>query len=185
MHEAKSHGVAWAIHNLALAIAYGGPIFAKTALKPTLREIPTEIERGKVVENAWHHFTPVDVAAHVTFAATWLHGRKEICRNDVSQHTAHLVSLKDVFVLGALTTGIANAVVGGAMRREYPQGVPLTEGGEPSANAPKGAHRYEHYFKLMGPLNKAFVVGAIAVSPAIALSVLRAYQRPLLSRILD
>jgi uncharacterized membrane protein len=185
MHHAKSNAIAWAVHNLALAIAYGGPVFAKTALKPALREIPSETERGKLVACVWHHFSPVDLTAHVLFATTWLHGRKVLCEHGLSPHTARLVAMKDLFVLGAVATGIANVLVGKAMKREYPQGIPLTEGAEPAASAPKGAERYEHYFKVMGPLNKAFVVGAIAVSPAITISVLRTASHPLLSRLFE
>ena len=130
MHMAKLSISAWALHNLSLAIAYGGPVFAKVALHPAAKEIVSDKERGKLLLTAWTKFIPVDVAAHLTFTATYLYGRKVLKSRRLSHETAALVALKDILIGGALITGLANAAVGKAFAQRFPQGVPVGPNGE-------------------------------------------------------
>src|SRR6185295_8551327 len=130
MHMAKMSITGWALHNLSLAIAYGGPVFAKAALHPASKEIKSDKERGKLLMTAWNNFIPIDVTAHLAFTATWLYGRKVLKSRRLSHETAALVALKDVLIGGALITGIANAIVGAAYARRFPQGVPVSPTGE-------------------------------------------------------
>jgi hypothetical protein len=183
MHMAKLSISAWALHNLSLAIAYGGPVFAKAALHPAAKEIVSDKERGKLLLTAWTKFTPVDVAAHLTFTATWLYGRKVLKSRRLSHETAALVTLKDLLIGGALITGVANAIVGKAFARRFPQGVPVGPNGEIDPKS-KEALKFKQYFKVMGPLNRALVAGAIAVGPAITVSVVRSMKRGMIARLL-
>jgi hypothetical protein len=173
----------WALHNLSLAIAYGGPVFAKAALHPAAKEIVSDKERGKLLETAWNKFIPIDVAAHLTFTATWLYGRKIIKSRRLSNETEALVTLKDVLIGGALITGLANAMVGKAYAKRFPQGVPVSPTGEITGKSSE-ARKFQQYFKVMGPLNRALVAGAIAVGPAITVSIFRSMRRGMLARLL-
>lgn len=175
----------WAIHHLALAVAHGAPKFACLALKPALKEISSPEERGKVMATAWEKFAPVDVAAHVVFTATWLHGRAVIksCPHR-SFCTERLVTIKDMLVGGALVTGLANAIAGKIMARKFPQGVPIDANGDLAPNAPKEAAKFVRFFRIVGPINQAFVAGSIAIGPALTFSILRTARHPWLTRLL-
>jgi hypothetical protein len=167
-----------ALHNLSLAIAYGGPVFGKYALGPAVKEISSEQERGKVLEAAWSKFSPIDLAAHGIFAATWLMHRTALkARHIGGEKTKKLVAMKDVAIAGAVITGLANAIAGQAMKREFPEGVAVAAGGEPSPNTPVGAIKYQRFFQVVGALNKAFVGGAIVLGPAITITAIHESRR--------
>ena len=40
---------AWVAHNLGLAACFGGLLFGKTALNPSLSAIASEADRGKIL----------------------------------------------------------------------------------------------------------------------------------------
>jgi hypothetical protein len=172
---------ACAIHNLALATAFGGPLFAKAALRPAvIAEIKNEKERGKVLMCAWEKYSRINVPANILFATTWLVERKGISKLHVDGHTQKLVAFKDLLVAGAFLTGMANVAVGKMAARDYPDGIPVS-------NAPTTdlkLEKYRHYFHVMGPANLILTGAALAVGPAIAGSIIRSQRRGLLRRLL-
>src|ERR1700722_3209950 len=112
---------ACAIHNLSLATAFGGGIFARKALRPAvIAEIKDEKERGKVMAAAWNHYNMRNVPAHVVFTATWLVERHAILGMHIDKETRKLVSFKDVLITGALLTGLATVAASKQLQRDYP-----------------------------------------------------------------
>ena len=45
---------AWVAHNLGLAACFGGLLFGKVALNPSLSAIDSEADRGKILNTAWN-----------------------------------------------------------------------------------------------------------------------------------
>jgi uncharacterized membrane protein len=169
------------IHNLALATAFGGPLFARVGLRrAVIKEIPGEKERGRVLECAWTRFNKLNVPAHLLFTGTWIIERKAIMRLHVSHHTQRLIALKDVLIVGALATGLANVAAGKKLRREFPEGFPVRA--EERSSDPK-VEKYHRYFRVMGPLNLFFVGASLAIGPAIAGSIIHSSRRGLLARL--
>ncbi len=62
---------AGAIHGLSLAVAYGGPVFAKVGLKRALKYVPKQ-QRRAAIQAAWAKFSKVNVPAHVGLTASWV-----------------------------------------------------------------------------------------------------------------
>src|SRR5580692_318542 len=160
-----------AIHHLSLATAFGGSVFAKTGLRPALKEgIADMPDRLKVAEIAWKGFNKVNVPAHLAFGATWLYERRMLGKLHLDAHTQSLVAVKDVLVLGSFVTGLANVAVGKRLAREFPNGVPTKE-----IEGAKDAvlEKYRRYFQVMGPLHRVLLGATIAIGPAIGFGVIR------------
>lgn len=171
-----------AIHNLALATALGGPIFAITGLRRAiLNQVDDEKQRGRVMTDAWRAFNKVNVPAHLVFTATWLVERKAIRKMHLDARTQRLIAVKDVLVTGALLTGLANVAAGKQLRRDYPDGVPIST--KPSTD-PRLA-RYRRFFTVMGPANLFFIGASIAIGPAIGVGIVRSTKLNIVKRLLS
>jgi hypothetical protein len=169
-----------AIHNLALATAFGGPLFAKLGLKKAvLRDIDDEKQRGRVLATAWNRYSRIYVPAHVAFTVTWLIERKIISKIHPDHRLQRLVAFKDVLIAGALLTGIANVIAGRRMNRDFPEGVPVSA----KATTDPKLLKYRRFFRVMGPANLVFVGASIAVAPAIGFGILRSRRRNLIKRL--
>src|ERR1700733_14384473 len=154
-----------AIHHLSLATAFGGSVFARTGLRPALKQgIGDTPDRLKVAEIAWSNFNKVNVPAHIGFAATWLYERRMLTKLHLDAHTQSLVAIKDMLVLGSFVTGIANVAVGNRLAREFPGGVATKD-----VEAEKAVvlAKYRRYFRVMGPLPRVLLGATIAIGPAI------------------
>lgn len=172
---------ACAIHNLSLAAAFGAPLFAKAGLKPAvMTEIQDEKERGRVLMCAFTHFNRINVPAHLAFLGSYLIERNFILKLNIDEHTHKLVAVKDVLVAGAFVTGLLNIKVGRQLKRDYPDGVPVSD--RPTTD-PK-LQRYVRYFRTMGPLHLVLLGASIAIGPAIGAGILRSTRRNLLSRLM-
>jgi hypothetical protein len=172
-----------AIHNLSLATAFGGPLYARTALYPTvIKDISDERQRGRVLADAWKKYNKLNVPAHVAFTATWLIERHAILALPVDHRTKKLVHLKSLFITGALVTGIANVVVGNAFRRDYPEGAPVK--GDGTTSDPRLA-RYHRFFQVSGPANLFFVGASLAIGPFIGGAIVHSLKRHFLLRMIE
>src|SRR5215217_4592116 len=64
------------LHNaIGLAACFGGLLFGKAALNPSLSAIDSEAERGKIFNTAWNRYNAINVASFATAAITWIPGR--------------------------------------------------------------------------------------------------------------
>jgi hypothetical protein len=169
------------LQNLSLATAFGGGLFARRAMKPAvIAEITDEKERGRVLAAAWNKYAVRNVPAHIVFTTTWLFERNAILKLHIDRETRKLVSFKDVLITGALLTGIANAVVGQRLQRDYPDGIPVSD--RPSTDPQ--VERYRRFFRVMGNANIAFTGAALAMGPVIVGSILHSMRHSALRRLL-
>lgn len=171
------------IHNLSLAIAYGGPTFGRGLRKAVLQGVSNDKERGKVMEIAWNEFNKINVPAHLAFTATWAVERSAIKRYFGSPAVDKLVTIKDVAIGGALLTGVANVVAGKMMQREFPEGVAYPAIGNVSPEKAEKIARYVDFFRVMGPLNHALIGASIALNPVLGANVVRQTARGMLARL--
>ena len=182
---------AGAIHGLSLAISYGGPVFAKVGLKPALRKAHSKEERRAILQIAWSRFSKVNVPAHVGFAASWLVLRAMLRRVRLDRSTNQLLIAKDLLIAGALITGVAATVTGKALMRSShvkapPIGKPPVKGAE--TTKPDTAKQYKRLMRLekqLGRANMAFIAGAIIISPAIVMGIIRSQRMGMFGRLLN
>jgi len=191
---------AGAIHSLSLAIAYGGPMFAKVGLKRALRKMGSKDERRAAMQTAWSQFSKVNVPAHVGFTASWLILRALLRQAKLDNSTKNLLLVKDALIAGAMVTGVAATVNGHALKRAQRASTSTTKPSDiekPITTREKPAHKTgkssaaKQYNKLLrleralGRANMALVGGAIMISPAIGMGILRSTRRGLLGRLFN
>lgn len=122
--------------------------------------------------------------ANATMAAAWVIEQRTIRKNPrLDRVTNDAVRTKDMCVIGATITNVANVIVGQLAARKFPKGVPVTLGGELLSQAPPGARKYQRYFQVMAPLNRAFVAGAIGFTPFVNFDILKSYHPGILYRL--
>ncbi|MDQ3316803.1 MAG: hypothetical protein M3522_05640 [Actinomycetota bacterium] len=153
--------VGWVAHNLGLGACFGGLLFGKVALNPSLSALDSEADRGKILNTAWNRYNVINIASFVTAAITWFPGRLGLSGKEIDQQTRNLVLAKDVlFGVGALT-GLASVIQGRALAGEAPDGaVPIASGTTPSATTPERAAGLLRSVNLLGNIN-IVVTGAI------------------------
>jgi hypothetical protein len=152
---------AWVAHNLGLGACFGGLLFGKAALNPSLSAIQSEAERGKVLNTTWNRYNAINVASFATAAATWFPGRLGLSGKEIDQQTRNLVLAKDIlFGVGALS-GLASVIQGRALTDQAPYGaVPIESGTTPASETPEKAASLLRSVNLLGNLN-ILVSGAI------------------------
>jgi hypothetical protein len=144
-------------HNLGLAACFGGLLFGKTALNPSLGAIDSEADRGKILNTAWNRYNIINVASFATAAATWFPGRLGLSGKEIDQQTRNLVLAKDVlFAVGALS-GLASVIQGRALTG---QGGWTSEVGEPAWEREHIGHR-RHPRHNDDPLHEGDQVGTL------------------------
>jgi hypothetical protein len=152
---------AWVAHNLGLGACFGGLLFGKAALNPSLRAIDSEADRGKILNTTWNRYNVINVTSFATAAATWFPGRLGLSGKEIDQQTRNLVLAKDIlFAVGALT-GLASVIQGRALTGQAPYGaVPIESGTTPAATTPEEATKLLRSVNQLGNLN-ILVTGAI------------------------
>jgi hypothetical protein len=153
--------VAWVAHNLGLGACFGGLLFGKVALNPSLSAIESEAERGKILNTTWNRYNAINVASFATAAATWFPGRLGLSGKEIDQQTRNLVLAKDIlFGVGALS-GLASVIQGRALTDQAPYGaVPIESGTTPASETPEKAASLLRAVNQLGNLN-ILVTGAI------------------------
>jgi len=110
---ANLSSAAWIAHDVGLATALGGTLFAREALHPALREgIDDQLDRDRVADAAWRRFSWVNLAAHGTMAATWFAGRALLSGRHTRRMPRPLLIAKDALIGASLVTGIASVIMG-------------------------------------------------------------------------
>ncbi len=157
---------AWVVHELGLATSFGGVIFGKLALNPTLDVIDSKPDRGKVLNSAWNRFNAVSTISTGTAIATWLTGRAAISGGlALDKEANNLVRTKDALLATAAVTGLISMLSGISLSRQAPDGAtPLDDGLTPALEMSEEAARLLRRVNLLGNINIAALGGAIAVS---------------------
>ena len=153
--------VGWVLHNLGLGACFGGLLFGKTALNPSLSVLDSEADRGKILNTTWNRYNAINVASFATAAITWFPGRLGLSGKEIDQQTRNLVLAKDVlFAVGAIT-GLASVLQGRSLTGQAPDGaVPIASGTTPSSSTPEKAAGLLRSVNQLGNINIG-VTGAI------------------------
>jgi len=157
---------AWVVHKLGLATSFGGVIFGKLALNPTLDVIDSKPDRGKILNSAWNRFNVVSTISTGTAIATWLTGRAAISGElALDEEANNLVRTKDALLATAAVTGLVSMLSGISLSRQAPDGAtPLDDGLTPAPEMSEDAARLLRRVNLLGNVNIAVLGGVIAVS---------------------
>lgn len=175
--------VGQAAHDVGMAAWLGGAMFGKLAHNPSLRQIASHTERGKVANAAWNGYNVVNAAGLGSAALTYAAARfTELRSSNLSDREETLATVMDVLMGASVVTGVVNGVLGAALARQAPEGaVPLETGVVPAEETPRDAARIARSLDVMGTLNILAGVGLVAAN---ALFRRGAFSRPAARRAL-
>jgi hypothetical protein len=176
---------AWVAHNLGLAACFGGLLFGKTALNPSLDAIDSEADRGKILNTAWNRYNAINAASFAISAITWFPGRLGLSGKEIDRQTRNLVLAKDaLFVVGALT-GLASVIQGRALTGQAPEGaVPIESGTTPAAETPEKAAGLLRSVNQLGNLNILVTGGILGITTILSMKATQSVRFSAVSRFL-
>ena len=99
------------LHDLGLAVWFGGSIFGILSLNPSVEVLDDPEERGKMVDEAWARFQPYGAAGMALVWITNVIMRRAAPRNPTSAYNT-LALAKDFFTVGSGLTSIAALALG-------------------------------------------------------------------------
>ncbi len=99
------------LHDLGLAVWFGGSIFGILSLNPSVEVLDDPEERGKMVDEAWARFQPYGALGMALVFVTNVIMRRKAPRKPTSAYNT-LALLKDFFVVGSGVTSVAALALG-------------------------------------------------------------------------
>jgi hypothetical protein len=164
-------------HDVGLGTWFGGQVFGKFALNPTVKVIDDPRTRGKVVNSGWFTFNPIGVAGLVTAAGVRAAARATEL-NPVRQTPAErkLSMLEDALLGTSVALTALTGVQGKRLAAQAPEGaVPIKSGTEPAPETPEPAAKLQRSIGVLG--NSALLAG-LGVLSLRAVQDRLAYSRP-------
>ena len=99
------------LHDLGLAVWFGGSIFGILSLNPSVEVLDDPEERGKMVDEAWARFQPYGALGMGLVFVTNVIMRRKAPRKPTEAYNT-LALLKDFFVVGSGVTSVAALALG-------------------------------------------------------------------------
>jgi hypothetical protein len=162
---AKLTSAALAAHELGLAAAFGGVLFGETGLGKSVRVLPDEIDRSRVIEQAWKTYSVPNSIGLITAAATWFVGRSAFSGRFMGQKMRRLILAKDIALVVTLASGLGAHFVGRKLSREQP--FPVDTQGRPTERTPERAAKLNRLAGLLGTLQLVGAGTALALTSAL------------------
>jgi hypothetical protein len=173
------------VHNLGLAVSFGGSVFGKVALNPNLDVIGSESDRGKILNTAWNRFNIISAGSFIASAATWFPGRLGLSGGEIDDQTRNLVLAKDVLFAAGTVSGIASVIQGRALAGEAPGGAtPIASGTTPSANTPEKAASLLRSVNQLGNANLVITGAILGITTILSMKATESSKFSAVSRLL-
>lgn len=166
MNLARAASPARAIHDVGLAVWFGGSSSLKFAMNPALESIADRHDRGAVANRAWNSYNVASAVGLGAATVSWFASRGVAAKTGSFGDTeTALARVKDVLMIGSVATGAANAYFGAKLYRSADDGaVPVESGTAPAAETPPEAARYQRILDTLGNVNLALGAATIAVT---------------------
>lgn len=176
---------AYVLHNLGLAAGFGGSLFGKAALNPSVRLVSDQIERSKVVNAAWNGYNILNAISLGATALTWAIGRFVVKGRALPREVKGLVVAKDWLTGATLATGLASMIGGISLASKAREGkAPMISGSKPAEAAPEDVKKLTRFINRMGIINLVCLAGVIGVSTWLDNTAATSSRWPLFSRML-
>ena len=176
---------ALALHNLGLAAGFGGSLFGRVALNPSVHVIEDHTDRGAVINRAWQRYNWINVIGMGFTAATWVIGRSLVTGRSIDRTARRLTLAKDALLATSLVSGASTVVAGRMLAQQAPEGrVDLDGGNEPSPRTPQKARSLMRFINVAGNVGLWTSAGVIALTAVLTLRASRSVKWNLVGRFL-
>jgi len=162
---AKLTSAALAAHELGLAATFGGILFGETGLGKSVRVLPDERDRSRVIEQAWRTFSLPNTVGLLTAVSTWFIGRSAFSGRFMGRKMRRLILAKDIALGVTLASGVAAQVVGRKLSEEQP--FPIDTQGRPTERTPERAAKLTRLAWALGTLELIGAGAALALTSAL------------------
>jgi hypothetical protein len=153
------------VHDLGLAVCFGGTLFGKVAFNPSVSKLASKPERGRVGGTTWNRFNVLNAASFGAAMLSWSSWRLGSAGKDANRRANGLSLTKDLLMGVAASTGLVALVAQVVLNHQAPEGaVPLETGGVPAPEASDKAARLQRLVGALGSVNVALFGGLIAAT---------------------
>jgi hypothetical protein len=175
----------WVVHSLGLAASFGGTLFGKFALNPSVKMLNSKLDRGKVLSSAWNRYNLLNPTSLGMAAATWFVSRADISGRASNEEARSLVLAKDVLFGVAIPTGLASVIGQLILSRQAPEGATPSETGNiPAPETPDGSARLVRMNSVLGNVSIALFARIIAVTTMLSMKSGESVPWSIVSRVL-
>jgi len=166
MHMAgKLTSAALAAHELGLAATFGGILFGETGLGKSVKVLPDEHDRSRVIEEAWKTYSVPSTIGLLMATATWFIGRAAFSGRFMGRRIRRLIIAKDIALGVTLASSLAASLIGRRLSDEQP--FPIAGQGRPSERTPEPAARLSRLASFFGLLELVGAGTALALTSAL------------------
>jgi hypothetical protein len=162
---AKLTSAALAAHELGLAATFGGILFGESGLEKSVKVLPDENDRSRVIEQAWKTYSIPKTIGLITAAATWFIGRSMFDGRFMGRKMRRLVVAKDIALGVTLLSGLGSQVCGRLLSQEQP--FPLNSNGKPTESTPEKAKQLTRVVDTLGWIQLAAAGTTLALTSAL------------------
>lgn len=168
---AKVSTAAWIAHDLGLAASFGGLLFGRTAMNPSLQYIESsKADRGRVLNKTWNRYNTVNILSFGFATASWFAGRAALSGRSIDDDAQNLSRIKDLLYISGAVSGLASVVSGLRLANQAPDGaVPIEDGSTPAIETPEEAAKLLRTVNALGSVNLAITASLIGLTTALAM----------------
>ena len=162
--EKKVGTVTRFLHDLGIAVWFGGSIFGILALNPSVEVLDDPEERGKMVDEGWARFQPYGALGLGVGLITHIIMRRRPPRKQTDTYkTAGL--LKDFFIVGSGVMSVASLALGEYAVDDY---TPVESATEPSEETPEDKEKAQSGLSIASIGQLVCGVGLLVCSAILA-----------------
>ena len=183
---AKLSTAAWIAHDLGLAASFGGLLFGRTAMNPSLQHIESsKADRGKVLNKTWNRYNTINVVSFGVATAGWFAGRAALSGRSIDDDAQNLSRIKDLLYISGAVSGLASVISGLRLANQAPDGaVPIEDGSTPAVETPEEAAKLLRTVNVLGNVNLAITASLIGLTTALAMKANQSTGWAVTSRLL-
>ena len=183
---AKLSTAAWVAHDVGLAASFGGLLFGRMAMNPSLGYIESsKADRGRVLNKTWNRYNTVNVLSFGVATAGWFAGRAALSGRSIDKDSQNLSRIKDFLYISGAVSGLASVISGLRLANQAPDGaVPIENGSTPAAETPEQAQKLLRTVNVLGNVNLAITGSLIGLTTALSMKAQQSSGWTLTSKLL-
>lgn len=162
--EKKPSAFSRILHDLGLAVWFGGSVFGILSLNPSVEVLDDPEERGKMVDEAWARFQPYGALGLLLAVISHFSMRRKAPRRPTARYKS-IAPLKDLFIVGACITSVASLALGEYAVDDY---TPVDSATEPASETPDDKQKAQSGLSIASIAQLACGVGILICGAILA-----------------
>ncbi len=162
--EKKPSALNRILHDLGLAVWFGGSVFGILSLNPSVEVLDDPEERGKMVDEAWARFQPYGALGLLVALISHVSMQRKAPKRPTARYKS-IAPLKDFFMVGACITSVASLALGEYAVDDY---TPVESATEAASETPDDKQKAQSGLSIASIAQLACGVGVIICAAILA-----------------